>query len=65
MWRWSPGSLPLGECCYESKLNDEHKKTLVTRMKAAYPTAGNEFLIALGADAVAAELAQSHSKGPK
>ena len=47
------------------KLNDEHKKTLVTRMKAAYPTAGNEFLIALGADAVAAELAQSHSKGPK
>ena len=47
------------------KLNDEQKKSLVARMKAAYPTAGNEFMIALGAEAVAAELARSPSNGPK
>jgi hypothetical protein len=29
-------------------------------MKAAYPDAGNEFMIALGADTVAAELARTH-----
>ncbi|HJY86249.1 MAG TPA: MBL fold metallo-hydrolase [Candidatus Acidoferrales bacterium] len=43
------------------KLSDEQKKTLVERMKAAYPSAGNEFMIALGADAVAAELEHAHS----
>jgi len=44
----------------EDELGDEQKKTLVERMKAAYPTAGNEFMIALGADTVAAELAHAH-----
>jgi glyoxylase-like metal-dependent hydrolase (beta-lactamase superfamily II) len=39
-------------------LTEAQKKTLVERMKAAYPTAGNEFMIALGADTVAAELAR-------
>lgn len=39
-------------------LTEAQKKTLVGRMKAAYPTAGNEFMIALGADTVAAELAR-------
>jgi glyoxylase-like metal-dependent hydrolase (beta-lactamase superfamily II) len=42
------------------KLTDEQKSSLVTRMKAAYPGAGNEFMIALGADTVAAELAHEH-----
>jgi glyoxylase-like metal-dependent hydrolase (beta-lactamase superfamily II) len=41
------------------KLTDEQKATLVARMKAAYPDAGNEFMIALGADTVAAELAHA------
>jgi glyoxylase-like metal-dependent hydrolase (beta-lactamase superfamily II) len=41
----------------KSKLTDDQKKQLVTTMKAAYPTATNEFMIALGADTVAAELA--------
>jgi len=44
----------------EDKLGDEQKKMLVERMKAAYPTAGNEFMIELGADTVAAELAHAH-----
>ena len=42
------------------KLDDEQKSTLVARMKSAYPGAGNEFMIALGADTVAAELAHAH-----
>ena len=42
------------------KLGDDQKKILVARMKAAYPAAGNEFMIALGADTVAAELAHAH-----
>jgi glyoxylase-like metal-dependent hydrolase (beta-lactamase superfamily II) len=41
-------------------LSDEQKSTLVARMKSAYPSAGNEFMIALGADTVAAELAKAH-----
>jgi glyoxylase-like metal-dependent hydrolase (beta-lactamase superfamily II) len=40
-----------------SKLTEQQKKVLVERMKAAYPAAGNDFMIALGADTVAAELA--------
>jgi glyoxylase-like metal-dependent hydrolase (beta-lactamase superfamily II) len=42
------------------KLSDAQKKTLVATMKAVYPDAGNEFMIALGADTVAAELARAH-----
>jgi len=42
-----------------NKLTEAQKKTLVERMKAAYPVAGNEFMIALGADTVAAELART------
>jgi len=42
------------------KLDDEQKATLVAKMKAAYPGAGNEFMITLGADTVAAELAHPH-----
>ena len=45
-----------------TKLTDEQKKTLVANMKAAYPAATNEFMIALGADTVAAELANTHEK---
>jgi glyoxylase-like metal-dependent hydrolase (beta-lactamase superfamily II) len=41
-------------------LGEAEKKTLVEKMKAAYPSAGLEFMITLGADAVAAELAQSN-----
>jgi glyoxylase-like metal-dependent hydrolase (beta-lactamase superfamily II) len=41
----------------QAKMSDEGKKTLEAQMKAAYPTAGNLFMIALGADTVAAELA--------
>ena len=40
------------------KLTDEGKKSLVARMKAAYPGLTNEFMIALSADTVAAELAK-------
>jgi len=39
------------------KLTDAQKKALVEKMKAAYPSAGLEFMITLGADTVAAELA--------
>jgi glyoxylase-like metal-dependent hydrolase (beta-lactamase superfamily II) len=38
-------------------LDAARKRSLVAAMKAAYPGAGGEFLIELGADAVAAELA--------
>lgn len=40
-----------------TSLTDAKKKTLVARMKAAYPKAKLEFLIVLGADSTAAELA--------
>jgi glyoxylase-like metal-dependent hydrolase (beta-lactamase superfamily II) len=40
-----------------STLSDAAKKALVEKMKADYPDAGLEFMIALGADSVAAELA--------
>lgn len=39
------------------QLSDAAKQELVTRMKARYPAAGIEFLIPLGADPVARELA--------
>jgi glyoxylase-like metal-dependent hydrolase (beta-lactamase superfamily II) len=42
-----------------TKLTAEQKKMLVAKMKADYPTATNEFMIALGADTVAAELART------
>jgi len=41
-----------------ARLTDAQKQILVARMTAAYPTATNEFMIALGADTVAAELAR-------
>jgi len=44
---------------HNDHLTDEQKATLVAKMKAAYPTATNEFMIALGADTVAAELARA------
>jgi len=43
------------------RLSDEQKSALVARMKSAYPGASNEFMIALGADTVAAELAKAHA----
>lgn len=39
-------------------LSEAAKKTLEERMKAAYPEAGNVFMITLGADTVAGELAK-------
>ena len=47
-----------------NKLTEAQKKALVEKMKAAYPTAGNEFMIALGADAVAGELARKQLASP-
>ena len=41
----------------EARLSDEQKKELVVRMKTVLPTEKLEFLIPLGADPVAAELA--------
>ncbi|MEO8549690.1 MAG: MBL fold metallo-hydrolase [Kofleriaceae bacterium] len=41
-------------------LTDAQRATLVERMKAAYPKAALEFMIALGANTVAAELAHAH-----
>ncbi len=41
----------------QPKVSDEGKKTLEAQMKAAFPEAGNVFMISLGADTVAAELA--------
>jgi glyoxylase-like metal-dependent hydrolase (beta-lactamase superfamily II) len=41
-------------------ISEADKQVLVTKMKERYPKAGLEFMIALGADAVAAELAGSH-----
>jgi glyoxylase-like metal-dependent hydrolase (beta-lactamase superfamily II) len=43
-----------------SSLSDEQKQALSAHMKALYPEAGIDFLIALGADAVATELAREH-----
>ena len=40
------------------RLSAEQKKELVASMKAAYPAATNEFMIGLGADTVATELAR-------
>jgi glyoxylase-like metal-dependent hydrolase (beta-lactamase superfamily II) len=40
-------------------LSDADKQTLGVRLKAEYPDAGLEFMIALGADSVASELARS------
>jgi glyoxylase-like metal-dependent hydrolase (beta-lactamase superfamily II) len=40
-------------------LSDADKQTLEGRLTAAYPTAGLRFMISLGADSVAAELAHS------
>lgn len=48
-----------------SKLSDAEKQTLVERMRAAYPRATNDFMIALGADTVAAELAAQHAGGAR
>jgi glyoxylase-like metal-dependent hydrolase (beta-lactamase superfamily II) len=45
-----------------SRLTDVQKKQLADKMKAAYPNAGLDFLIGLGADPVAAELAQDQTK---
>lgn len=42
-----------------STLDEAQKKVLVEKMKASYPAAGLEFMISLGADAVAAELARN------
>lgn len=44
-------------------LDEAEEQELTRRMKARYPEAGLEFLIALGADAVAAELAATSSSG--
>ena len=41
-----------------TKLTDDQKQQLVEKLKAAYPKATNEFMIALGADTVASELAK-------
>ena len=41
----------------KAALTDAQKQQLVAHMKAAYPKATNEFMIALGADTTAAELA--------
>ncbi len=41
-----------------ASLSDAAKEALAAKMKATYPNLGNEFLISLGADAVAAELAR-------
>jgi glyoxylase-like metal-dependent hydrolase (beta-lactamase superfamily II) len=47
----------------QPSLSDAAKQELSTRMKALYPEAGIDFLIPLGADAVAAELAtQRHTE---
>ncbi|NUP07657.1 MAG: MBL fold metallo-hydrolase [Polyangiaceae bacterium] len=42
------------------KLSDDAKKTLIADMKQKYPDAALDFLIGLGADAVASELARAH-----
>jgi len=43
-----------------ARLADSDKPVLVARMKEHYPKAGLDFMIALGADTVAAELASTH-----
>jgi glyoxylase-like metal-dependent hydrolase (beta-lactamase superfamily II) len=43
-------------------LSDAQRATLVEHMKAAYPKAALEFMIALGANTVAAELAHGHGR---
>jgi glyoxylase-like metal-dependent hydrolase (beta-lactamase superfamily II) len=45
-----------------SKLTDAQKKLLADKMKAAYPNAGLDFLIGLGTDPVAAELARDQAE---
>jgi len=42
------------------QLSEPQKKALIARMKSAYPTLTNDFMIALGADTVATELATAH-----
>ena len=41
-------------------LTDEAKQALLTRMRTRYPHAGLEFMVQLGADTVASELAETH-----
>jgi glyoxylase-like metal-dependent hydrolase (beta-lactamase superfamily II) len=48
-----------------TKLTDVQKKTLADKMKAAYPNAGLDFLIGLGADPVAAELARDQTESTR
>jgi len=45
-------------------ISEADKKVLESKMKERYPKAGLEFMIALGADAEAAELAGSHGPNP-
>ena len=44
----------------QTSLSDAQKQVLSARMKELYPEAGIDFLIPLGADAVASELAGEH-----
>jgi glyoxylase-like metal-dependent hydrolase (beta-lactamase superfamily II) len=46
----------------KDRLTDEQNQALVAKMKAAYPSAGLEFMITLGADTVAGELARADAR---